>query len=181
MDGYRLLIGFDDSLMFTIATAGNPWDVQAFQELSTEQISQLSQGVNGNLHFDAMSPDGAKSFHVFLGENGGSWARYWDGNVDVDGEMKTYTLTTEITQTWENMKLGFEVGASTAGLVIDNISLMRSVPENSYENIFVDEFSSGQGWTGSDNLAFKCKYGKKYTISWTGSLTCTGSIRFRLN
>ena len=140
--------------MFTIATAGNPWDVQAFQELSTEQISQLSQGGEWKLTFDAMSPDGAKSFHVFLGENGGSWARYWDGNVDVDGEMKTYTLTTEITQTWENMKLGFEVGASTAGLVIDNISLMRSVPENSYENIFVDEFSSGQGWTGSDNLAF---------------------------
>lgn len=152
--GIGSTVSFDDSLMFTIATAGNPWDVQAFQELSTEQISQLSQGGEWKLTFDAMSPDGAKSFHVFLGENGGSWARYWDGNVDVDGEMKTYTLTTEITQTWENMKLGFEVGASTAGLVIDNISLMRSVPENSYENIFVDEFSSGQGWTGSDNLAF---------------------------
>ena len=73
--GIGSTVSFDDSLMFTIATAGNPWDVQVFQELSTEQISQLSQGVNGNT-FDAMSPDGAKSFHVFLGENGGSWARY---------------------------------------------------------------------------------------------------------
>ena len=28
------------------------------------------------LSFDAMSPDGAKTFHVFLGHNGGDWARY---------------------------------------------------------------------------------------------------------
>ena len=52
--------------------------------------------------------------------------------------MKTYTLTTNITQTWDNMKLGFEVSEDAADLVIDNISLMRSVPENSYENIFYD-------------------------------------------
>ena len=58
-------------------------------------------------------PDGAKTFHVFLGENGGSWDRYWaadgDGLVTVDGDWKTYTLTTEVDRSWENMKLGFEV------------------------------------------------------------------------
>ena len=46
-----------------------------------------------------------------------------DGDVTADDTMKTYTLTADITQTWENMKLGFEVAASGADLFIDNVAL----------------------------------------------------------
>ena len=69
--------------------------------------------------------------------------RYWapdgDGDVTVDDTMKTYTLTADITQTWENMKLGFEVAASTADLFIDNVAL-RPVPKNIVQN---GDFSNG--------------------------------------
>ena len=78
-------------LRFVVESAGNPWELQAYQSLSAEQIAALAQGGDWELTFDAMSPDGAKSFHVFLGEVGGGWARYWEGNIDVDGTMKTYT------------------------------------------------------------------------------------------
>ena len=123
--------------------------MQAYQILSPEQIDKLSQGGEWELSFDAMSPDGAKTFHVFLGHNGGDWARYWapggDGDVTVDDTMKTYTLTADITQTWENMKLGFEVAASTADLFIDNVAL-RPVPKNIVKN---GDFSLGDSlWTG---------------------------------
>lgn len=169
-EGDKGTVTYSDSLVFTVETAGNPWELQAFQVLSSEQIAALSEGGEWKLTFDARSPDGAKSFHVFLGENGGSWTRYWDGNVDVDGEMKTYTLTTNITQTWDNMKLGFEVSEDAADLVIDNISLMRSVPENSYENIFYDNFTEGGGWhIESEKLKFTLATAKP--IQYNGQIT----------
>ena len=67
-------IHYDDTLMFEVRNAGNQWDLQAYQILSPEQIDKLSQGGEWELSFDAMSPDGAKTFHVFLGHNGGDWA-----------------------------------------------------------------------------------------------------------
>ena len=75
-------------------------------------------------------------------------ARYWDGNVDVDGTMKTYTLNTNITQTWETMKLGFEVAADTADLIIDNVSLVKvdSGPRGA-------DIATGEGTAGSSSVA----------------------------
>ncbi len=97
----------DSTLKFEVETAGNEWDLQAFQMLTTEQIDRLAQGGDWELSFDAMSPDGSKSIHVFLGENGGSWDRYWypdggtgPGDVTLDGEWKTYTLRANIDRTW---------------------------------------------------------------------------------
>ena len=151
IEGNRGTVTFEDSLKFVVESAGNPWELQAYQTLSAEQIGALSEGGDWELSFDAMSPDGAKSFHVFLGENGGGWARYWDGNVDVDGEMKTYTLNTNITQTWDNMKLGFEVSGDTADLIIDNISLNKVSPSGlkieTNEGIANDAF----GWASNNS------------------------------
>ena len=139
-------ITFDDTLKFTVQTAGNPWELQAFQSLTQEQISALATGGTWELSFDAMTPDESKNFHVFLGEVGGGWARYWNtaggegtGDIAVDDTMKTYTLTADITQTWDAMKLGFEVAGSDADLFIDNIKL-RKVAENI---VFNGDFSQG--------------------------------------
>lgn len=133
VEGGRGTVTFDDTLKFVVNEAGNPWELQSFQVLSAEQIDALASGGTWELSFDAMSPDGAKNFHVFLGHNGGGWERYWSteggsgsGDVQVDGEMKTYTLTADITQTWDSMKLGFEVAGDASDLFIDNIMLRKA-------------------------------------------------------
>lgn len=129
-------VTYDDTLKFVVNNAGDPWALQSFQVLSAEQIAALATGGTWELSFDAMSPDGSKNFHVFLGHNGGGWERYWNsengagpGDVQVDGTMKTYKLTANITQTWDAMKLGFEVGKDASDLLIDNIQL-RKVQDN---------------------------------------------------
>ena len=139
-----------------VTTAGNMWDFQVYQVLSADQIAALAEGGDWELTFDAASPDGAKTFHVFLGENGGSWSRYWasdgDGLVTVDGEMKTYTLNTEIKEVWTSgMKLGFEVAADDADLVIDNIVLRSKKPSVVFNGDFslVDSTNGApQGFSG---------------------------------
>ena len=144
-------VSLDDTPKFTISQAGNPWDAQVWQDLTPMQIDGLTMGGTWELSFKAMSPDGAKTFHVFLGENGGSWDRYWaadgDGLVNIDGDWKTYTLTTEVDRSWENMKLGFEVGADVNDLQIDDV-VLKHVPAV-HENIVNNgDFSDGDSlWT----------------------------------
>ena len=146
-DGGLGIVSIEDStLKFEVETAGNEWDLQTFQTLTTEQIDRLAQGGDWELSFDAMSPDGAKSIHVFLGENGGGWDRYWtseggngSGDVQIDGEWKTYTLRANIDRTWGDMKLGFEVARDDADLLIDNV-VLRPLRENLIVN---GDFSLG--------------------------------------
>jgi len=136
VEGSKGTVTHNDTLIFTLNEAGNPWELQSYQVLSTEQIAALATGGTWELSFDAMTPDSAKNFHVFLGHNGGGWERYWasdngngPGDVAVDNTMKTYTLTADITETWESMKIGFEVAGDASDLYMDNITL-RKVADN---------------------------------------------------
>lgn len=133
IEGGNGVVTYPDTLKFEVTAAGNAYDLQSFQTLNAEQIAALSEGGTWELSFDAMTPDDSKNFHVFLGQVGGDWARYWNtdggngtGDVQVDGEMKTYTLRTNIMQTWESMKLGFEVAGDDADLYIDNVMLRKA-------------------------------------------------------
>lgn len=157
IEGGNGTVSHSDTLKFEGVTAGDPWALQSYQSLTAEQIAALAEGGDWELTFDAMSPSGAKNFHVFLGEVGGGWARYWNsdngngtGDVAVDGEWKTYSLNTFITQTWDAMKIGFEVAGDNADLMIDNIKL-RTVKNNVVMNgDFSQVDSSGAlvGWSG---------------------------------
>ena len=133
IEGSNGTVTYDDTLKFVVNTAGNPWELQSYQILTAEQIAALAEGGTWEVSFDAMTPDDSKNFHVFLGHNGGGWERYWNtdngsgtGDVQVDGEMTTYTLTTTITETWESMKFGFEVANDSSDLYIDNIQLRKA-------------------------------------------------------
>lgn len=136
VEGFRGTVTHNDTLIFTLNEAGNPWELQTYQVLSAEQIAALATGGTWELSFDAMTPDSAKNFHVFLGHNGGGWERYWasdngngPGDVAVDDTMRTYTLTADITETWESMKIGFEVAGDASDLYMDNI-MLRKVADN---------------------------------------------------
>ena len=123
---------------------GNSWDVQLVQELSDAQIAALARGGDWELTFDARTTaDSTKTLHVFLGENGGDWARYWSDNYSFTTDT-TFTLTTNITQTWANMKLAFEVNHDAQDIFIDNIVLRRVD-----DNILYD----GELVIGADSLS----------------------------
>ncbi len=126
---------------------GNSWDVQLVQELSAAQIAELSRGGEWELTFDARTTtDSTKTFHVFLGENGGDWARYWSENWSFTTDT-TFTLKTNITQTWSNMKFAFEVNHDAQDVFFDNITLRRVDDNLLYDGeLVIGEDSLSTAW-----------------------------------
>lgn len=130
-----------------VATA-NQYDYQVQQPLSADQIAELAKGGTFELSFDARTTAAAgKTFHVFLGEVGGSWARYWEsnggaGDITVTNTMETYTLTADIVNVWDAMAFALEVSTDTSSLFIDNIQL-RNVKDNIVRN---GDFSADSLW-----------------------------------
>ena len=94
----------------------NIYDAQVNQPLSAEDIAALAAGGTYELSFDARASTDAKNIHVFLGEVGGGWARYWapdgDGLLSIGNEMQTYKLSVFVLETWESMRLGFEISST---------------------------------------------------------------------
>jgi hypothetical protein len=135
-------------LAFTnMVETANQYDFQVNQPFSAEQLAALAEGGTFELSFDARTTAESKTFHAFLGEVGGGWARFWnspgDGDITVDNTMKTYTLTTDVVElTWAAMRLGFEVSTDTSSLFIDNVQL-RKVTDNIIRN---GDFSADSAW-----------------------------------
>lgn len=143
-------------LSFTnIAGATQQFHVQVYQTFTAEQISELELGSTFELTFDAHTTAASKIVHVFLGEVGGSWARYWSatsdggaGDVTITNTKTTYTLTTDIDQTWTAMRLGFEVSKDASDLFIDNV-VLRKVDDNILRDgdfATADPLASGAAW-----------------------------------
>ncbi|MFV1883497.1 MAG: T9SS type A sorting domain-containing protein [Balneola sp.] len=136
-------------LAFTnLVETANQYDFQVNQPFSEAQLAALAEGGTFELSFDARTTADSKTFHAFLGEVGGGWARFWtspgDGDITVDNTTKTYTLTTEVVElTWAAMRLGFEVSTDTSSLFIDNVQL-RKVTDNIIRN---GDFSADSAWT----------------------------------
>tara|TARA_R110000868_G_scaffold368227_4_gene631275 strand:- start:11742 stop:14144 length:2403 start_codon:yes stop_codon:yes gene_type:complete len=124
----------DGALAFTnMAETANIYDFQVNQPFSAEQLAELEKGGTFEVTFDARTTADTKNFHLFLGQVGGDWARYFaadgDGLVTVTNEMQSYRLTTDIKETWPEMRLGFEVSSDTSSLFLDNI-VLRKVDDN---------------------------------------------------
>ena len=51
VEGSRGTVTHNDTLIFTITEAGNPWELQTYQVLSTEQIAALATGGTWELAF----------------------------------------------------------------------------------------------------------------------------------
>jgi hypothetical protein len=145
----------DGMLAFTdLVETTNQYDFQINQPFTAEQIAELEKGGTFEVTFDARTTaEAGKTFHVFLGQVGGDWARYWqspgDGDVTVTNTMASYTLTTDITQTWEAMRLGFEIATDTSSLFIDNVQLRRKVEGNILNDskLVIGEDSISGAWT----------------------------------
>jgi hypothetical protein len=119
----------DGEMVFSnIPGTGNTYDVQAMHRFSAESLDSLYAGPY-QVSFDARTSEGTQEVHLFFGEVGGGWARYFpesgSGRISVDTEMKTYVLETAIETTYEVMQIGFEVNYAAGDFIFDNLVVSR--------------------------------------------------------
>jgi hypothetical protein len=109
---------------------GNPWEVQVHQVFDAQQLDSLYEG-NYELSFDARTDTASKDIHVFLGQIGGDWVRWWqnpgDGIITITDNPQNYKLYFAATPEtiWSEMRLGFEVNLDANSAWIDNVVLKR--------------------------------------------------------
>lgn len=127
-----------------ISNAGsNTYDIQLIQELSDDQITELGDNLNETyyLTFDAIVPE-SRSCNLFLGEIGGSWFNLANGVVfSFTQEQSSYSAAIKITQVFDAMKFGMEIGTSTVPVEFDNFMLSLTPPASiSADNSFSREY-----------------------------------------
>jgi hypothetical protein len=114
-----------------ISNAGNnTYDIQLIQELSADQIDELSNNISANyyLTFDAIVPE-SRNCNLFFGEIGGAWTNLAGGKVfTFVPEQITYSATIHITQVFDAMKFGLEIGTSNVPVEFDNFMLSLTPP-----------------------------------------------------
>lgn len=119
----------------------NTYDIQLIQELSEDQIAELGDNINKTyyLTFDAIVPE-ERNCNLFLGEIGGSWTNLANGIVfTFVPEQTTYSASIKITQVFDAMKFGLEIGISSVPVEFDNFMLSMETP------ISVDHIQPGSG------------------------------------
>lgn len=119
----------------------NTYDIQLIQELSEDQIAELGDNINETyyLTFDAIVTE-ERNCNLFLGEIGGSWTNLANGIVfTFVPEQTTYSASIKITQVFDAMKFGLEIGTSSVPVEFDNLMLSTETP------IAIDPIESASG------------------------------------
>ncbi|MDR9416662.1 MAG: T9SS type A sorting domain-containing protein, partial [Gracilimonas sp.] len=104
---------------------GATWHLQLIQLLSPEQKDMLTVGETYEISFDARSSVDGRPFRLFFGEDGGAFTGLAVVDTVANTAMQTYTYYTTLTQIFDNMKLGFELGLSNDDFFVDNVSMTR--------------------------------------------------------
>ncbi len=105
---------------------GEVWHIQLNQIFSPEQIAALEVGETYKVQFDARSSVNDRQLRMFFGQEGGGFTPVTEKNVNLTTSMETYESVFELTQTFGEMKLGFEMGLSNEDVFIDNVELVLS-------------------------------------------------------
>ncbi|MCH8558542.1 MAG: choice-of-anchor J domain-containing protein, partial [Balneolia bacterium] len=110
---------------------GEVWYVQLNQVFTQDQIDLLEIGETYKIQFDARSSADGRQLRSYFGENEGGFVPVNITDFEITTSMETYEATFELTQTFGNMKLGFEMGLSNEDVFIDNVSMMAAEGEAS--------------------------------------------------
>lgn len=106
---------------------GATWHLQVIQNLTADQIGMLNPGETYRLTFEARSNVDGRPFRLYFGEDGGSWTSFAAIDTVANAEMQTYEFEFVVGETFENMKLGYELGLSNDDFVLDNVVLQQLV------------------------------------------------------
>lgn len=105
---------------------GEVWHIQLNQILIFDQIEALETGETYTVEFDARSTADGRQLKLYFGENEGGFVPVHEAEFNLSTAMDSYETTFEVSQTFGNMKLGFEVGLSNDDVIIDNVSMVQT-------------------------------------------------------
>lgn len=146
--GNANLVNNEVALTDIAGTSGTSWHIQFLQALTADQIGMLEVGKTYKISFDARSSVDGRPMKLYFGEDGGGFVALAAIDTVVTTTMETYEFEVEISQTFDAMKLGFELGQTNGDFTVDNIKL---APISLGEEILVDnEFSAdtiSSSWT----------------------------------
>lgn len=131
-----------------ITTAGtNSWHLQLNQVLTDDQKDELEIGSLYELSFRAIS-SAERSLTVYFGQDGGSFTSLALVTLTIPAGTSTQTVSVPVTQTFDNMKLGFELGLSNVEIAITDVALVLNDPEDDPDALFTDiTVASGKDFT----------------------------------
>lgn len=105
---------------------GEVWHIQLNQILTSDQIEALETGETYTVKFDARSTADDRQLKLYFGENEGGFVPVHEAEFNLSTAMDSYETTFEVSQTFGNMKLGFEMGLSNEDVILDNISMIKT-------------------------------------------------------
>lgn len=119
----------NEELAFTnIPGEGDTYSVQAMHVFGEESLDSLYPGPY-RVSFDARTSADSQEVHLYFGEIGGGWARYFgestDGRITVGTTMETYVLEAAAETVYDAMQIGFEVNYGPGDFYVDNIIVTR--------------------------------------------------------
>lgn len=103
---------------------GEGWHLQLNQVLTVDQIASLQIGDVYTASFDARSSAEGRTLRLFFGEDGGEFRALTSSDFTLTEDMETYSVSFIASQTFDNMKFGFEMGLSNDDVYLDNVSLV---------------------------------------------------------
>ncbi|WP_194974828.1 carbohydrate binding domain-containing protein [Aquiflexum lacus] len=109
-----------------IAGAGGEiWHVQFNQIFTAAQISALEVGQDYIAKFDARSSVDGRALRLYFGEDGGGFASVSVTDHTLNTEMQTIEVPFNMSNKYDAMKFGFEMGLSNDPVFIRNVSLTK--------------------------------------------------------
>jgi hypothetical protein len=135
--------------------------IQLFQPLSTEQIDRLEVDKVYTISFDARSGNGDRDLKIFFGQNETPFTAIYEHNLTLGRDFENYSFPFLMSEVFEVMKFGFEMGTSTDPVFIDNVKLEKGgklPPPPSDENIAkngsFEDFALGVIQNNTSNWTF---------------------------
>ncbi|MCH8567932.1 MAG: carbohydrate binding domain-containing protein [Balneolales bacterium] len=102
------------------------WYVQFNQILTPAQIASLEVGASYTASFNARSTVDDRPLRLYFGEDGGGFVPVNNTDITIGQEVQTYDIEFVVTQTYGQMKFGFEMGTTNESVFISDVSFQKT-------------------------------------------------------
>jgi hypothetical protein len=149
-----------------IAISGDPspWHIQLIQNLTSEQLNNLSPGFEYTVSFDAYSPSRDRVINVTFGMGDDPWTNTFIKSAEIKRQPGNFSFDFLYSSILETARLVFEFGEDTSTVILDNIKLKRKIIDSDFDGI-EDRFdncptiaNASQADTNNNGIGDACEY-----------------------